>query len=149
MNIEIAGLVKLEQEMDKIAADLHGEPFLKAMRSAAMLVANDAKKNAPVDVGRLRASITPTVRVQGTAVLGVVGSNVVHSAPVEYGSVPHWPPIRALETWSRRHGIDTFLVARKIATKGIKEVRFLRNAMESNKDAIVDLLGNAVKRIVE
>jgi hypothetical protein len=40
-------------------ADLHGEPMLQGMRNATLLVTRDAKRFAPVDTGRLRASITP------------------------------------------------------------------------------------------
>ena len=104
--------------MERAVRELRGTPMLNAMRDSTLFVTRDAKINAPVDSGRLRASITPEVRTAGETVEGVVGSNVTYAPYVELGTRPHWPPLAALEVWARRHHTSAFLVARAIAERG-------------------------------
>lgn len=135
--------------MTQIVADLHGEPFLQGMRNATLLVTRDAKRYAPVDTGRLRASITPEVRISGPmTVQGIVGSNVTYAPFVELGTKPHWPPVGALEVWARRHGTSAFLVARAISRRGTKAVKYLERAFTDNISRIVGYLDAAVQGIV-
>jgi len=89
IDIEIRGLKETQANMERIVRDLRGEPYLNAMRRATLLVQRSAKIKAPVDTGRLRASITPEVRMQGNLVTGVVGSNVKYAPFVELGFRPH------------------------------------------------------------
>ena len=79
IDIEIRGLKETQANMERIVRDLRGEPYLSAMRRATLLVQRSAKQKAPVDTGRLRASITPEVRWSGNVATGVVGSNVKYS----------------------------------------------------------------------
>jgi HK97 gp10 family phage protein len=147
--LEVRGLKKTQKRMEETARDLTGKPMMNAMRQATLIVQRDAKKFAPVDTGRLRASITPDVRVMTNTVEGVVGSNVKYAPYMELGTRPHWPPISALEVWARRHGIEAFLVARAIAQRGTRPRRFLQKAFEKNVNRIERLLGNVVAKIVE
>jgi hypothetical protein len=78
-----------------------------------------------------------------------VGSNVKYAPFQELGTRPFWPPLSALETWAKRHGTSAFLVARAIATRGIKAVRYLQRALEDNADRIYQKVGATVSRIVE
>jgi phage gpG-like protein len=55
------------------------------MKKACLLVENDAKRNCPVDTGRLRQSITH--RIEGST--GIVGTNVEYAPYVEYGTGKH------------------------------------------------------------
>lgn len=149
--VVVRGLIETQNNMQRVAADLHGQPMLNAMRHSALLVERDAKRNAPVDTGRLRASITSQVHtagVMGRDVRGVVGSNVIYAAAVELGSKPHFPPIRAIETWARRKGLNPYAVAKAMAKKGTKPKRYLQRAFESNQARIVRLIGAAVRGIV-
>ncbi len=149
MGIEVKGLVEATRKLEQVANDLHGEPMTRAMKKATLLVTKDAKINAPVDTGRLRASITPEVRGEGKTVIGVVGSNVIYAPYMETGTKPHFPPLSALQTWAKRHGTTAYVVARAIARRGIKGRKYLQRAFEQNRTAIRDLLGKAVKGIVE
>lgn len=79
LQVEIQGLKETQARMEQIVADLHGAPFLQGMHDATLLVTRDAKRFAPVDTGRLRASIVPEVRASGSGVVGVVGSNVKYA----------------------------------------------------------------------
>jgi HK97 gp10 family phage protein len=115
-----------------------------------MVVERDAKINAPVDTGRLRASITPEVR-RGNPIEGIVGSNVDYAPYMELGTRPHWPPWGAgtpLAVWAKRHGISAYLVARAIAKKGTKARRFLQAAYEDNKQRVYAIFDRAVGGII-
>jgi phage gpG-like protein len=149
LRLELKGLREEQARMTKIVADLHGEPMLEGMRNATLLVTRDAKRFAPVDTGRLRASIIPEIRVSGpTQIQGVVGSNVEYAPFVELGTKPHWPPVGALEVWARRHGISAFLVARAISRRGTKAVKYLERAFDQNISRIVGYIDAAVKSII-
>jgi len=148
VQIEVTGWEETQEKMEQMVQDLEGPPFLEAMKRATMIVHRDAKINAPVDTGRLRASILPEVRAHGPVVQGVVGSNVLYAPFQELGTRPFWPRKGALDVWARRHGVDVFLIERAIAMRGIKAKRYLQRALEDNRQKIVDLIGKFVGRIV-
>lgn len=148
LEAEIRGLVELQRKGEQVAEDLHGKPMMDGMRKATLLVMNDAKRLAPADTGRLRSSITPEIRAQGDQVIGVVGTNVLYAPYQETGTKPFWPPVSALSTWARRHGISAFVVARAIARKGIKAKRYMQRAFQKNEKEIMRLLDATVGRIV-
>jgi len=148
-NIQVRGLIEAQAKLDQVVRDLRGEAMLSAMRESTLLVTRSAKKYAPVDTGRLRASITPEVRRSGVQILGVVGSNVQYAAAVELGSKPHFPPVAALETWARRKGLNPYLVARAISRRGTKPRRYLQRAFEDNRQRIINKIDGAVGRIVD
>ena len=116
---EIRGLKEVQHKMEQLARDVGGTPMRDAMRTATLLVVRDAKINAPVDTGRLRASIVPEVRTLTGTVQGIVGSNVVYAPFQELG------------------------------TKRMKGRFYLRRAIESNLTKIRELLSRAVGAIVE
>jgi len=143
IDVEIKGLKETQARMEKVVRDLQGEPFLMGMRKALLLVQRSAKLKAPVDTGRLRASITPEVRQQGTETLGVVGSNVKYAPFQELGTKPHFVSARHIGKWAERHGLGN----RGLFVKGTAHP-FLRPALEENEDKIVRILGDTVARIV-
>ena len=57
----------------------------KNMEKACLIVERDAKINAPVDTGRLRASITHEVEVT-EEITGRVGTNVKYAPYQEFGT---------------------------------------------------------------
>lgn len=148
VSVEVRGLVETQRKLEQTIADLQGDALLDGMRRATLLVQRDAKRLAPVDTGRLRASITPEIRQRGTTIQGVVGTNVVYAAAVEMGSRPHYPPLSALQTWARRHGMNAFVLQRAIGRRGTKARRFFQQSFEQNRARIVELLDDAVVRIV-
>ena len=146
--IEVKGLREAQRKVEKIIKDLIGEPMLNAMRDATLMVQRDAKINAPVDTGRLRASITPGGRMAGDVVIGVVGSNVKYAPYMEFGTRPHWAPIAALTVWARRHGRSVYYVQKLIATRGLAARRYLQRAFESNKDRMIARFRKAIGQII-
>jgi len=146
--IEFVGLSETIENLDRIEQDLTGAPIVNAMQDATLYVTRDARKNAPVDQGALRASIMPSVTSTSNSVTGVVGSNKVYAPPQEYGTRPFWPPTAALEGWARRHGTVAFLVARAIARRGIRARRYLSKALDDNREKIIRRFKEAVGEIV-
>lgn len=144
LRVRMQGLEEVNEKMLELADDLSGKPFRDAMFQAAFIVERGAKKNAPVDTGKLRASISSDVEGRGARIQGVIGSRVKYAPFMEEGTVAHWPPRDALEVWAARHGIPVFLVMRSIAQKGLKGRRFLGRSLEDNKDAIVAIIGDFV-----
>jgi len=149
IDIEVNGLLETQRNLERTVANLHGAPVLNAFRDATLIIQRDAKINAPVDTGRLRASITPEVKAFGNDVTGIVGSNVVYAPFMELGTRPHWPPLGALEVWARRHGIDVYIVARAIATRGTKARKFLQNAFENNKERIIARIERGIEEALK
>ena len=144
IDIEVKGLIEAQRKQEQVIRDLHGAPMLNAMRDATLIVTGAAKKNAPVDTGRLRASITPEVRAMGDTITGVVGSNVVYAAYQELGFASHFVPAKYIGTWARRHGFgETGLIVSG------KAKRFLQRAFEDNKDRIIRRLVRGINQIVE
>lgn len=149
ISAEIKGIQEVQRNLETAAKNLRGTPMINAMRDATLIIDRDAKKNAPVDTGRLRASITPEVTSQGEIVTGVVGSNVTYAPFVELGTRPHWPPLAALEVWARRHHTSAFVVARSIALHGTPAKEFLKKAFDDNKEKVERRIGQAVEAIVK
>jgi hypothetical protein len=158
LRLEIQGLRQTQEKMEQMVRDLSGDAMLQGMRDATLIVERDAKKNVPVDTGRLRASITPEVYYRFRQLRGIVGTNVFYGPYVETGTRPHWPPRGALRVWARRHGmseasvrysISKYGTSRQAMKKlGTKGWRYLERAFAENLDKIERLIGKAVGRIV-
>ncbi len=58
----------------------------KGMTKACVLVERDAKKNAPIDTGRLRNSITHRLETETGQIIGIVGTNVEYASFQEFGT---------------------------------------------------------------
>jgi len=140
INVEMQQLREKQARMAEAAKNLFGRHFYDAMGRATLLVMRSAQEAAPVDTGRLRGSITPTVEMRAKEMLGVVGSNVIYAPFVEYGTRPHWPPPGALATWARRHGVPEFVIARAIARYGTKPQPYLGPALDDNWREIQEIL---------
>lgn len=86
VDAEVKGLIEQQKRMIQIAKDLHGAPLVKAIADSAIYVTEDAQRFAPVDTGRLRASITIEVKTMTNEILGVVGSDVEYAPYQEFGT---------------------------------------------------------------
>lgn len=156
INVELKNMKTVQAKLTQIVTDLHGDPMRGGMAQATMLVTRDARRNAPVDMGTLRASIVPEVVVRTTTVTGIVGSNVKWAPYMEFGTRPFWPPWRPLYEWALRKvrvsGGDAGALAARariaIATRGIKARRYLQSALEDNAEKVFRILGDVVGRIV-
>jgi len=148
ISAEITNYKEVQGKMTGIVKGLRGEPLLNGMRQSVLLVQREAKIQAPVDTGRLRASIVPEVTRRGTTVVGIVGSNVEYAPYVELGTRPHWPPVGALEVWARRHGMSEFAIRRKIAMYGTEGRHYLQGAFDKSREQIAALIGRVVANVI-
>ena len=79
--------VELEFYTDEVVKE-YNTAIEQAMKEAVLIVEADAKRNCPVDTGRLRASITNQVKkIAGAVLEGRIGTNVDYAKWVELG---HW-----------------------------------------------------------
>jgi len=143
LSLEIQGLKETQAALEKATAALTGPPMVAGMRRATLLVQGAAKRKAPVDTGRLRASITPEVQTRADGVVGIVGSNVKYAPFVELGTRRHFVPGRYIGRWARRHGLPEG----GLVVSG-KAQPFLQPAFEENAERIFQTLGTAVSIIV-
>jgi HK97 gp10 family phage protein len=157
LSAEMRGHDAVRGKMEQVVQDMTGEPMRAGMARATLLVQRDARKNAPVDRGPLRASITPEVVVQSNTVQGIVGSNVKYAPYQELGTRSFTPPWMPIYRWALRKvggakraaGALASAVRASIRIRGIRAKRYLQSAVEDNADRIYRLIGEAVAHIVE
>jgi phage gpG-like protein len=128
--------------------DTYRAPIHDFLSKSGLTVEGRAKKRAPVDTGRYRASIKTEVE----PLVAYVGSNLKYAPFIEYGTRPHWPPLSAMQPWARRHGFPSgrggaFLVARRIAQRGTKALMVLHSAKDDSMNDIQRFLKQAAKAI--
>lgn len=122
----------------------------RVLEALALLAQREARRQAPVDTGMLRASIGIDRR---DALRLVVGTAARYAAAMEEGAKPHWPPPQPIERWVWRNrakfGVTTatgraarggaarrrvqriaYRVRRVIARRGLKGRGYMRQAYQ-------------------
>lgn len=115
--------------------------LLKGVEKALTVIEADAKRECPVDDGRLRSSITHTVESTNEQARGRVGTNV------EYGPYVHeGTGIYARNGNGRKKGwaFKHPKTGEVIFTRGQKPKPFLRDAMDKNQDKIANIFKETV-----
>lgn len=92
--------------------DQLGPKIRTVIARACLRIEAGAKRNAEVDVGRLRSSITHRIVEGKNDIEGRVGTNVFYAPYREKGTRPHYVPAEALRVWIRRHGLEKKLLER-------------------------------------
>jgi len=139
----------LPQEMDRFFTNIDKynkmvqDKVKKEVVRTTYAIDSQAKKNAPVKFGRLRAGITPTIKNNG--VTGVVSVNVGYGIFVHEGTKPHQilPRNRKMLAWStmlsgRSTKYNRF--ARRVMHPGTKANLFLKKAADFEKPRFVNNL---------
>lgn len=85
IELEIKGMEKIQQKLEREA--LLGSPLRQTMGRAALVLEREVKIATPVDTGRLRASVLPTISPDSVPLWAKVGTNVKYASYVEYGTV--------------------------------------------------------------
>ena len=81
MKTEVLNLDRLVRKLDKLGrVDL-----TKPMKDSAYLVENNAKREAPVDTGRLKGSISNQVESKVGYIEATIGTDVEYAPHQEYG----------------------------------------------------------------
>lgn len=159
MQIQIEGLDRL---MDKVSPELLGKPLRNFLHRATITIQSKARQNAPVDTGRLRASIGTKIDSGALPKWGETGTNVSYARPVEYGTgtlsvasdskrTPHFPPGGALDVWARRHGASSgWAVAAAIGRRGgLRPRLYLTKAIQESVSEIrgfVTRMGDEIRQ---
>ena len=139
MSIQIEGIEKLMKKLNKLA-DADGAK--EAVGQACALIERSAKQNAPKGTGALRGSITSEVRDGASGIEGVVFTPLFYAPYVEYGTglfaenggrkdVP-WCYQDDKGEWH--------------TTSGQHPQPFMRPALDENRDAVIRILKEALKK---
>jgi len=132
--IEIKGL---DEQITKLGNfdSIAGRHFRRAGETSIKFLERGWKKDAPVDKGRYRSSITGRVKsVVGASVVAVVGTNVVSDRGFPYPA--------ALESGARYH-------YRRGPRSGQPTMGRVRRILKNARGTIQKTFNNAVKRIVK
>lgn len=125
----------MDAAMIKIVADT-----AKNMKTACFVVEAEAKKNCPVDMGFLRASITSDVMVEDGEIVGIIGANSEYAPYVHNGT-----GIYAKEGNGRKTPWGYTVKAGKHKgfhwTHGQRPKPFLEDAKLSKKASVERILG--------
>jgi len=149
VKIDIQNLGEFEKSIDK--------NLLIALDKIGMYLQAETIKKTPIDLGQLRSSIKYTIIPSEMAVY--VGSDVEYAEFLEYGTKPHVVPLKAIEPWAKRHGLNPWAVKKSIEKKGMKSGTpaspflsagntyrpFLRSTMFQSKPEVIEI----VKREIE
>lgn len=138
LKIKVEGMDRVRRKLQKDA--LWAKPIQRFLERAARTIELHAKEKAPVDTGRLRASIGFQVMDLPT-MQAIIAPKAHYGAYVEFGTRPHWPPLKAMQPWAQRHGFPrgragAFLLALAISRHGTKAHPYMRPAAEQSKGAI-------------
>jgi len=142
-SLEVKGLEEVEVAIDDAIEEVRRQARGKLFK-VAKRVERDAKKEAPVDVGLLRAKIVAEEEIAPGITkwkIGVFDEEVCRYAYyVEMGTRPRdpknprtWPPIGPLIEWARRHHMDeraAYAIRRAIIKRGTRPQPYLRPAMQ-------------------
>ena len=145
----MATSVKIDQSALKaLMASPQGPVWIDIQRRTNRVM-NQARRNAPVDEGRLRASIAMEMRSQNGSPVGRVGTNVEYALYVHEGTgveagrgyivpvrarVLRWPAKNNSGAGNRRYrggATGNYVYAKR--SRGVKARPFLRDALSAAK----------------
>lgn len=112
----------------------------QGMARACLVVVASSKRNCPVDLGQLRASITYQVKEESKEIVGFVGTPVEYGAYVHEGTGVYAKNGDGRQTpwfYKNREG-------KTIKTIGQKPNPFIKKAVQENKDKIIAILKEAI-----
>jgi len=169
ITMKIEGLEKLTKQLTKYNDQVKADTITTVNRSM-LEVQSEAKYLAPVNFGRLRASIT-TQRATASALEAVTYVNVDYAPYVEFGTKKHVEIPAGLESyasqfkgsgdggfdkllediedWCRKKGIEqsaAYPIALKIAREGIEAQPFLFPAWEKERPKLMNSLEKLLTR---
>lgn len=132
----LVGLDKLFDRLDKVENSAN---IIQGLQRASIRVETEAKENAPVDDGTLRASITH--EIDPAALVAEVGTNVEYAPYVEFGTGIFAANGDGRKTpWTYQDAEGKW-----ITTAGQHPQPFLVPALERNIEKIKADIANAMK----
>lgn len=131
---------EFERQLDEYLNRTLPNSGKEGMEKACLLVVASSKRNCPVDFGQLRASITHKVEEGTNEIVGYVGSNVEYAVYVHEGTGIYAKNGNGRQTPWFYPGLDGKL----IKTVGQKPKQFIKDAIDENKENIVNILKDAI-----
>jgi HK97 gp10 family phage protein len=111
----------------------------KFLESAAVILQGAARRNAPIDNGRLKGSISREVKRD----VAIVGTNVEYAPHVEYGTRPHVITVKNARVLS--DGKQIF--GRSVNHPGTKAQPFMRPAVDKNRKNLIKLYRDIYRQV--
>ena len=160
ITFKITGAENLRKRLK--ANNLLMTPLRNYFNASGKIIKEKSKEHAPVDTGALRRSIKytrikNTGRIPNQAKIYATAKHAsfVHGNPNKKFRMsepfnrtrPHFPPVKALTGWSKRHGMNPYQVAISIAEKGTPIVPFLKMGYRDSAPERKVLLSVAGKQI--
>lgn len=150
----------LDEMLARLSPELYSGPLRKFWERCAIAIENRAREKAPVDTGRLRASIGHEIEDADPPTWCKVGSNVEYAPYQEFGTGlitegeggkggRHWPPAAAMDVWASRHGFASGAAAAAAIGRngGVQPHPYLRPAFADSQGDIQSALGMLSKEI--
>lgn len=131
VQLTVTGLDKLSAQIERYPA-ISEKHINSAINRSLVRILGKEKVEAPVATGNLRDNW----RIDMRRFEGSLASNAPYAAAVHNGSRPHFPPVKALESWSKRKGLNPYAVARAIAKNGTKPNPFLQRAVTAENENV-------------
>jgi len=154
--IEIQGLTELQgrfAEYPRLQAKYVGQALAQSGTILLQFSQLASLATLPQDTGNLRSAfkwqtqgMTGTLYVDPDIAPYAVYVNQNPGDPDR--TMPHWPPISALQGWADRHGIPVFLVARAISKRGTKRYPFMTNIAQQSTPSIIVAFRNAYEDLL-
>jgi HK97 gp10 family phage protein len=138
---ELSGLDELFAQLDTIGSGADDAAY-NGTDKAVRKIRDTAKRLVPVKTEALRDSIYSVVTVEGTDIVGTVGTNSDHAAYVEFGTGQRGGESPAPPKYDGN-------VAYKADWPGMPAQPFLFPAAEENKDNVINDIAGALKDAIE
>jgi hypothetical protein len=148
--VQVTGIEELIKKVNDPA--LLGEPLRGFFNNSTKQIQRNVQQTTPIDTGNLYASWGTKVDISTIPQWGIMGTITNYARYVEYGTKPHWigrdtKAGQAIALWAHSHGINPFLVRRKIARYGTKGKFMLRDGVQRSLADIKGFLANAASEI--
>lgn len=164
-SIHVQGLAELQRTLDTLPAKLEANLVRAALRAGAKVIADEAKRRAPVQQGDLRASIRASVRinrragrVEATIKAGrgkpalatyMAGGKLMarkvdpwYARLVEQGTKPHRIAARGAKALAIKGG----RVVETVAHPGARPKPFMAPALQAKARAALDAFADTLRR---
>jgi len=129
IKVEVEGLKELTRKLNSPFA---AKPARNFLNRGTLLIQRASRELAPIDRGRLVDSIDREIDTALLPLWGKVGTNLEYAPHVEFGTLPHMPPVAPLEAWAKRKGMPGkgYAIALGIREHGTEGQRFMRGGVE-------------------
>lgn len=136
---------KLLEKLRKYPDDVQDKVIKKSVRKGANLVKSDAKREAPKDTGLLKSKVTirqARKKSNLSQFVMIVNVKAPHHHLIELGTDDREPKKGKFLVFENKQGQEIFV--KKV--KGVKANPFLGRAYEKNKDKVLTVFQEELKK---